>query len=118
MEKSLSFTDFKLFVRSTIQCSVGMELIFNKNTYTSKLSNHVRDNIHLEILDLFFCYTRVVLKNMKADQDFVNKFKWLDGLYHENYVGYINPEQHFNHKNILCNQIIEYQSLGPVLILD
>ena len=118
MEKSLSFTDFKLFVRSTIQYSVGMELIFNKNTYTSKLSNHVRDNIHLEILDLFFCYTRVVLKNMKADQDFVNKFKWLDGLYHENYVGYINPEQHFNHKNILCNQIIEYQSLGPVLILD
>ena len=77
MEKSLSFTDFKLFVRSTIQYSVGMELIFNKNTYTSKLSNHVRDNIHLEILDLFFCYTRVVLKNMKADQDFVNKFKWL-----------------------------------------
>lgn len=55
---------------------------------------------------------------MKADQDFVNKFKWLDGLYHENYVGYINPEQDFNHKNILCNQIIEYQSLGPVLILD
>lgn len=116
--QEITFTEFKLFIRFTIQYLIGAELLFNKNLYTTKLSISVMDEKQQELLELFFSCTRKIIRTVKRNQEFINKFRWLDRLYHEDSIGYINPEQKLNHKNILCNKIIDYKSLGSILILD